>query len=79
MTDDDTKQDTSPKGIPEPDTTRLVAQIRGAMQRLGGRVYRIELVKLDHRSLMNLLRCLRDVERERDAAVRRARTTPWRR
>ena len=78
-TDDPDKPEVEPDDIPEPDTTRLVAQVRGAMQRLSGRCYQVKLEKLDHRSLMEMLRCLRDIEHGKDAAVRRARTEPWRR
>lgn len=77
-TDDDTNQDTSSEDFFEPDT-RLVAQVRGQMQRLGGRVYQVKLENVDVRSLLELLRCLRDIEHDKDAAVRRARTEPWRR
>lgn len=63
---------------PEPDTTRLQAQVMGHMQRLSGRCYQVALERLDHRSLMELIRFLRDVEHDRDAALRRARLEPWR-
>ena len=78
MTSDD-KPEVEPDDIPEPDTTRLVAQVRGAMQRLSGRVYRVQLERLDRNSLRALLAFIRDVESSHDAALRRIRMNPWRR
>lgn len=77
MSDDDKTEPTSE--IPEPDTTRLRLQVQGAMQRLTGRRYQVALERLDHKSLMELLRFVRDAEYSKDAAVRRAKLTPWRR
>jgi hypothetical protein len=57
---------------------RLVRQVEGTLARTG-RTYRIGLDKLDAASLREVLRLLRDLEHDRDAAVRRARTEPWRR
>jgi hypothetical protein len=78
MSTDDDKPDTHPENIPAPDL-RLAAQVRGAMERLTGRCYQIDLKRLDTRSLQELVRFLRDVECDRDSAVRRARLQPWRR
>ena len=77
MTDDDSdRPDSTPKDIPESDP-HLVAQVRGAMQRLSGRVYRVQLERLDHNSLRALLAFIRDVESNHSAALRRSRMTPW--
>ena len=61
----------------DPAKARLAAQIRGTTTRLGGRVYRVAWERLDSDSLLEVIRLLRDIEHERDAAVRRARTNPW--
>jgi len=80
MTTDDADTPTTDSNVStEPDTTRLVAQVHGAMLRLSGRVYRVQLELLPYSSLLELLRFTRDVEYGRDAAVRRARSEPWRR
>jgi len=78
-TNDADKPTTDPEVNPEPDTNRLVAQVRGAMQRISGRVYRVQLERLDHDSLRVLLAFIRDVEMATDSAVRRAKLQPWRR
>jgi hypothetical protein len=57
---------------------RLVRQAEGTLARTG-RMYKIALEKLDTASLREVLRLLRDLEQDKDAAVRRARIEPWRR
>ena len=57
---------------------RLVRQVEGTLARTG-RIYGVALEKLDTTSLREVLRLLRDLEQDRDAAVRRARMEPWRR
>ena len=76
---DDTPTADDPEFNPPPDTTRLQAQVHGAMQRLSGRCYRVRLELLPYSSLQELVRFLRDVEYAKDSAVRRARLEPWRR
>ena len=59
---------------------RLVEWLRGEMSRAtGGRTYLIALGRLDLRSLRELQRLLRDLDDERQAAIRDARLRPWRR
>jgi len=59
---------------------QLVEWLRAEMARTtGGRTYRIALDQLDRESLRELQRLLRDVDSERQSAVRDARLYPWRR
>ena len=77
--DDPDKPDTAPEESPEHGNSRLVAQVRVAMEGVGGRVYQVQLERLDRNSLLELIRCFRDIEYAKDSAVRRVRLTPWRR
>jgi len=82
MTTDDDKPgqpDQPAEGIPEPEPTRLRLEAQGAIQRLTGRRYQIDLKRLDARSLQELLRFVRDASDAKESAVRKARLTPWRR
>ncbi len=56
----------------------IIRHVTGALTRTGRR-YKLALDKLDAASLREVLRLLRDLEQDRDAAVRRARMEPWRR
>lgn len=56
---------------------RLVEMVGREIARATGRRYQIDLAALDERSLRELQRLLRDLEAERQAAVRRARRFPW--
>ena len=44
-----------------------------------GRLYQIDLDALDVQSLRELVRLVRDLEHEKQAAVNRVRMMPWRR
>ncbi len=79
MTTDPDDSDTTPENIPEPEPTRLRLEVQGAMERLTGRRYQIDLEKLDARALRELLRFVRDASDGKESAVRRARLEPWRR
>jgi len=57
---------------------RLIDVLRGEISRASGRRYQIDLDALDEKSLQELLRLLRDLDGEKQAAVRRARIFPWR-
>ena len=58
----------------------LVEWLRAEMARAtAGRTYRIAFDQLDRDSLRELQRLLRDLEFERQSAVRDARLYPWRR
>jgi hypothetical protein len=73
---------TEPAAVPwapvDYERMRLVRQVEGTLARTG-RTYKIALDKLDGASLREVLRLLRDLDQDRDAAVRRARIEPWRR
>ncbi len=56
----------------------MLRHVTGALARTGRR-YQIALDKLDAASLREIIRLLRDLEQDRDAAVRKARMEPWRR
>ncbi len=58
---------------------RLVECLRAELARATGRCYQIALDQLDSESLRELRRLLRDLDHERQAAVRDARLYPWRR
>jgi len=63
----------------EHEKRRLVQWLRAEMAGATGRSYpRLRLDVLDLGSLRELQRLLRDLEGERDDAVRRARMMPWR-
>lgn len=55
----------------------LVRQLQAEIGRRTGRRYRIRFDALDEESLRELLRLLRNLEQEQDAAVSRARLLPW--
>lgn len=55
----------------------LINWIRAETMRLSGRRYQIDLEALDITSLRDLQRLLRDLETEKDYAVRQARLFPW--
>jgi len=59
------------------DKHRLIQWIRAEVLRTTGRRYRIDLESLDIQSLRELQRLLRDLEAEKDMAVRRSRIFPW--
>lgn len=73
---------TEPAAVPSAsvdyERMRLIRQVEGTLARTG-RTYKIALDKLDASSVREVLRLLRDLEQDRDAAVRRARMEPWRR
>ncbi len=73
---------TEPAAVPSApvdyERMRLVRQVEGTLARTG-RMYKIALDKLEVQSLREVLRLLRDLDQDRDAAVRRARIEPWRR
>ena len=73
---------TEPAAVPSApvdyERRRLVRQVEDTLARTG-RMYKIALDKLDVQSLRELVRLLRDLDQDRDAAVRRARMEPWRR
>lgn len=56
---------------------RLIYVLRGEISRATGRRYQIDLDLLDEKSLQELRRLLRDLDGEKQAAVRRARIFPW--
>ena len=56
---------------------RLIDVLRGEISRATGRRYQIDLDLLDEKSLQELRRLLRDLDGEKQAAVRRARVFPW--
>lgn len=62
-----------------PEKRRLVEWLRAELARATGGRYRIALDALDVESLRELQRLLRDPDHEKQAAVNRARLTPWRR
>ncbi|ACY13406.1 hypothetical protein [Haliangium ochraceum] len=61
------------------DKPRLIAQARQEIARASGRRYEIALDTLDATSLWELCRLLRDLDVEKQTAIRRAQRTPWRR
>lgn len=77
MTDDDSEQDALSEGASEIHNSRLVARVKGAMERMSGKVYRVKLERLDRESLEALLRFLNDVESSHSTALRRVRMNPW--
>lgn len=78
MSDDD--NDDAPDEAKGVDGAKLllIRQVEGAAARAAGRRYQIDLAALDMNSLRELARLLRDLEQDKDSAVRRARTQPWR-
>ena len=66
----------------EPDEARkrhLIAVLEGDISRSTGRRYQLALSALDERSLHELQRLLRDLEADKQSALRRARIFPWER
>ena len=66
----------------EPDEARkrhLIAVLEGEIARSTGRRYQLTLSALDERSLHELQRLLRDLEADKQSALRRARIFPWER
>lgn len=57
---------------------QLIEWLRAEIMRSTGRTYRLALEQLDGTSLRELQRLLRDLDYERQAAVRAARLFPWR-
>ena len=74
------RSECSSPDAPTPASDRLKAQlIRHLCAELGrtGRRYLIDLDALDVESLRELLRLLKDLDQDKDAAVRKARLEPW--
>lgn len=63
----------------EHDKRRLIEWLRAETARATCRRYQIDFDALDVPSLRELVRLIRDLDREKQAAVNRARMTPWRR
>jgi len=59
------------------DKRRLIEWLRAATARATGR-YQIDFDALDVQSLRELVRLIRDLDHEKQAAVNRARMMPWR-
>ncbi len=57
---------------------QLIRWLRAEMTRVSGRRYNIQLELLDATSLRDLQRLLRDLDHEKQMAVRNARLFPWR-
>lgn len=69
----------APEKTPEDyEKLRLVRQLEGTLARTG-RQYRIGLDRLDAGSLREFIRLMRDLESDKDSAVRKAKMEPWRR
>lgn len=60
------------------DKRRLIEWLRAETARATGRRHAITFEALDVESLRELVRLVRDLEHEKQAAVNRARTMPWR-
>jgi|GEM_PF-1380429 len=56
---------------------RLIEWITAEVTRQVGRRYQVAWEVLDDRSLREIRRLLRDLETEKDIAVRQARLFPW--
>jgi len=61
------------------DKRRLTEWLRAETARATGRRYQIDFDALDVQSLRELVRLIRDLDHEKQAAVNRARMMPWRR
>jgi len=61
----------------EHDKRQLIEWLRAEMARATGRRHAIKFEALDVDSLRELVRLLRDLEHEKQAAVNRARMMPW--
>jgi len=57
---------------------QLIRWLRAEMARSTGKRYQIKLELLDSTSLRDLQRLLRDLDHEKQMAVRNARLFPWR-
>jgi hypothetical protein len=62
----------------EHDKRRLIEWLRAETARATGRRHAIKYEALDVDSLRELVRLIRDLEHERQAARNRARMMPWR-
>jgi DNA-directed RNA polymerase subunit F len=60
------------------DKRRLTEGLRAEKARATGRRHAIKFETLDVESLRELVRLVRDLEHEKQAAVKRARMMPWR-
>jgi len=61
------------------DKRRLIEWLRAETARVTGRRYQVDLDALDVQSLRELVRLIRDLDHEKQSAVKRARMMPWRR
>ncbi|MEZ4364600.1 MAG: hypothetical protein R3B48_30770 [Kofleriaceae bacterium] len=61
------------------DKRRLIEWLRAETARTTGRRHAINYEALDVDSLREFVRLIRDLEHEKQAALNRARTMPWRR
>jgi hypothetical protein len=61
------------------DKRRLIEWLRAETVRATGGVYRVDFDTLDVQSLRELVRLIRDLDHEKQAAENRARLMPWRR
>ena len=61
------------------DKRRLIEWLRAETAQATGRRYQIDFDALDVQSLRELVRLIRDLDHEKQAAVNRARMMPWRR
>jgi phosphoserine phosphatase len=57
----------------------MIRLIESEIAQVTGRAYRIKLDNLDEESLREVIRLIRDLRQDKQAAVYRARITPWRR
>ncbi len=64
---------------PDYEKQRLIREVQGQMERTTGKRYQVELESLPLESLRELLRFARDLEAEKNRAVRQATHEPWRR
>jgi len=60
------------------DKRRLIEWLRAETARATGRRYQIDFDALDAQSLRELVRLIRHLDHEKQAAVNRARMMPWR-
>ena len=58
---------------------QLIRWLRAEMARATGKRYQVKLELLDATSLRDLQRLLRDLDHEKQMAVRNAQLYPWRR
>lgn len=61
----------------ERDKRRLIEWLRAETARATGRRYQVDFEILDVQSLRELVRLVRDLEHEKQAAVNQARRMPW--